>query len=124
MTVSFDTELLGPPATAPHLWALFGPRVCSPYGFLRNDGSSGGYLAGSSPDGLVTVNAAPAEASVQVSVRYPGDYQLDGLVVTTVRSNGSGEWEVGPLFAGAKYTVVGFYPDYRPVAHSPITPAV
>lgn len=88
------------------------------YGFCRR---GTGLLAGSSPNGLTTLNSAPTSATVTVRVRHPGR-SVDGLIAATAASSGAGVWGVGTLNEQITFDVVGRLEDENDVIVAGVTP--
>lgn len=103
-------------------WPLTKPRLSrNRVGRRLVDGA--GYLAGSFPDGITTVDGVPAPATVRVLLRSV-DPALDGLVVAEVRSAPSGTWVVQGLNPALTFDVVGRKDGFNDVIMAGVRPAV
>ena len=80
-------------------------------------------LAGTYPDGVTSVGAAPTSADVTVRVRRPGR-AMDGVVVASTPSSAFGGWEIPNLTAGTAFDVYGRKAGYNDVVASDILPWV
>jgi len=85
-------------------------------------GSENGFLAGSYPDGITTVEGVPVEATVRVLLRST-DPAFDGLVVAETQSRPDGTWLVEGLNPNLRYDVVGRRPGFNDVIMTDITPS-
>lgn len=65
-----------------------------------------GYLAGESPDGLVTLEGTPTAAEIRVLYRPGGGELGDGVVVQTIGSAPDGTWVAWGLNPALRYDVV------------------
>lgn len=82
-----------------------------------------GYLAGSFPDGITSVEGVPASATIRVLLRLPG-YPADGEVVAEVQSNPDGTWLVEGLNHNLKYDVICRHEGYNDMILSNVSPAL
>lgn len=99
------------------------PRMCGnrvPYPAFRGSG----YLAGSFPDGLATVEGAPAEVEVRVLWRPPGGTFAEGVVVARTLSAPDGTWSVPGLNTTLRFDVVGRKAGFNDIVVSDVTPVV
>lgn len=83
-----------------------------------------GYLEGSYPDGLTTVNGVGVAATIRVHYRAGTGIVGDGMLVKEVQSNASGVWLVTGLDPTKKYDVIGRKGTYNDVIVSDVTPKV
>lgn len=88
-------------------------------GVLRN---GGGYLAGSFPDGITTIEGAPTSATVRVILRSQNPW-LDGMVVAVTESAPDGTWLVEGLDPDLRYDVVGRKDGFNDVIVANVSPA-
>lgn len=65
-----------------------------------------GFLAGTFPDGITSVDGVPTSAEVRVLLHKPSGEVGDGIVVAVTQSSAAGEWHIGGLSTGATYDVV------------------
>ncbi len=84
--------------------------------------SGAGYLSGSFPDGVTSVDGAPVAATVRVLVRSPGK-QADGFVVVETQSLADGTWLVDGLPTRLKYDVIGRKNGFNDVIMANVSPA-
>lgn len=82
-----------------------------------------GYLAGTFPDGITTVDGSPVSATVRAIVRSD-DPSLDGLVVARVMSAQDGTWRIDGLHPDIRYDVVGRKNGFNDVIMSDVSPAL
>ena len=84
-----------------------------------------GYLSGSYPGGITTVEGVPTVATVRVLYRASSSasYQ-DGVLVAEVTSEADGTWIVEGLDPAKKYDVVGRKEGHDDVISSNISPLV
>lgn len=82
-----------------------------------------GYLAGSFPDGITSVEGVPASATIRVLLRLPG-FPADGEVVAEVQSNPDGTWLVEGLNPYLKYDVICRHEGYNDMILSNVSPAL
>lgn len=81
-----------------------------------------GYLAGTYPDGITTVEGVPTSAEVRVLLRKPSGEPGDGVVVATTQSGVDGTWEITGLPVGFLYDVVGRLDGQNDVIMAGVTP--
>ena len=89
---------------------------------IRRDGA--GYLAGTFPSGITSVDGAPTPATIRVLYRPQGGAHADGVVVETVVSAADGTWQVGSLDPSVRYDVVCRLNGHNDMIWSNVTPAV
>lgn len=82
-----------------------------------------GYLSGSFPDGVTTVDGIPVMATVRVLARS-SVAKLDGIVMAEVQSSADGTWVVQGLNASFKYDVVGRKDGFNDVIMANVTPVL
>jgi hypothetical protein len=82
-----------------------------------------GYLAGTFPDGITTVEGIPVSATVRVLVRNPGN-SWDGFVVMEVVSAADGTWRVDGLNPALKFDVVGRKNGHNDVIVANVSPSI
>lgn len=66
-----------------------------------------GYLAGSFPTGITTLNGVPVSASVRVHYRPAEGQPGDGMLVAFTTSAADGTWLISGLNPDLKYDVIG-----------------
>lgn len=81
-----------------------------------------GYLAGSFPGGITTVDGVPVSATVRVLCRPTGYSRGDGVVVAEVQSAPDGTWLVDGLDPSLRYDVVGRLLGKQDVIVSDVSP--
>lgn len=81
-----------------------------------------GYLAGSFPSGLTTVDGVPVVATVRVLLRPAGGSPGDGLVVAEVQSAPDGTWIVENLNTDLVFDVVGRKHGFNDVIWAGVSP--
>ena len=81
-----------------------------------------GFLAGSFPSGLVTVEGVPAEAEVRVLWRSQPGVFGDGVLVATTQSAPDGTWAVTGLSTTMRFDVVARHAGFNDVIMSDVTP--
>lgn len=82
-----------------------------------------GYLAGTYPNGVTSVEGVPAPVTVTVRARAPESY-FDGFKVAEVLSAADGSWRVDGLSPAMRFDVVCRHAGYNDLILSDITPAV
>ena len=94
--------------------------------FQRNPiGLAGvGWLAGTLPKGLTTVDGTPVFATVRVIQRLAPGELGDGAVVAEVQSTSAGTWRVDGLNPSLKYDVVGRKAGFNDVIMANVSPKV
>lgn len=88
------------------------------------DLSGSGYLSGSFPSGITSVEGAPVSATVRVLYRPGPGSPGDGVIVAQVQSAQDGTWLVDGLNHNLKYDVVGRKDGYNDVIMSNVSPAL
>lgn len=97
-------------------------NITEPFDLYTLVGS--GYLAGSFPGGITTVDGVPTAATVRVLYR-PGPGQPgDGALVAEVQSAADGSWRVDDLDPALKFDVVGRKAWFNDVIMSNVSPKV
>lgn len=97
-------------------------NITEPFDLYTLGGS--GYLAGSFPGGITTVDGVPTAATVRVLYR-PGPGQPgDGALVAEVQSAADGSWRVDGLDPALKFDVVGRKAWFNDVIMSNVSPKV
>lgn len=81
--------------------------------------NSGGYIGGTSPDGLVTVAGTPGRAELVLLNRT-----TLALLATTLSQHVSGEYRFHGLTLGTEYTVIARDPTrtYKDMIEGAVTP--
>lgn len=80
-----------------------------------------GYLGGSFPSGITTLDGAPVAATVRVLLRAPG-FAFDGVLIAQTTSAVDGTWRVDGLNPALRYDVVGRKDGYNDVIVSGVSP--
>lgn len=83
-----------------------------------------GWLAGTLPKGLTTVDGTPVFATVRVLLRAASGALGDGAVVAEVQSTSAGTWRVDGLDPSLKYDVVGRKAGFNDVIMANVSPKV
>lgn len=83
-----------------------------------------GYLAGTYPGGITTVDGVPVRATVRVLYRPASGALGDGAVVAEVQSALDGTWRVDGLDPALKFDVVGRKPGFNDVIMANVSPKV
>lgn len=83
-----------------------------------------GYLAGSFPGGITTVDGVPTPATVRVLYRPEAGQPGDGALVAEVQSAPDGSWRVDGLDPALKFDVVGRKAWFNDVIMSNVSPKV
>lgn len=83
-----------------------------------------GYLAGSFPDGITSVEGVPGSAIIRVLYRPESGEAGDGAVVAEVQSNPDGTWLVEGLDHRLKYDVICRHEGYNDMILSNVSPAL
>lgn len=97
-------------------------NITEPFDLYTLVGS--GYLAGTFPGGITTVDGVPTPATVRVLYR-PGPGQPgDGALVAEVQSAADGSWRVDGLDPALKFDVVGRKAWFNDVIMSNVSPKV
>lgn len=66
-----------------------------------------GYLSGSFPDGITTLNGVPVAATVRAHYRPAGGEPGDGLLVASTESAADGTWIISGLNPDLKFDIIG-----------------
>lgn len=98
------------------------PVVLSPSSHRLRGGA--GYLAGTFPGGITTVDGVPVTATVRVLYRPGVGLPGDGVVVKQVQSADDGTWRVDGLDPALKFDVVGRKNGFNDVIMANVSPAV
>ncbi len=113
----------GPKVTIPNLATLvMKVRPVLIAGRLPARGN--GYLAGTYPGGITTVDGVPVKATVRVLYRPASDALGDGAVVAEVQSAVDGTWRVDGLDPSLKFDVVGRKLGFNDVIAANVSPKV
>lgn len=83
-----------------------------------------GYLAGTSPAGIATIDGAPAICEIRVLYRAKTGEMLDGALVAVTQSLADGTWYVGGLDVSLRYDVVARSPGFADVIVSDVAPYI
>ena len=83
-----------------------------------------GYLSGSFPLGITTVDGVPVAATVRVLLRPASGALGDGVVVAETQSAPDGTWLVEGLDPSLRYDVVGRLLGKQDVIVSDVSPKV
>lgn len=86
--------------------------------------SGTGFLAGSFPDGITSVEGEPTPATVRVLFRPESGHPGDGYVVAEVQSKPDGTWLVEGLNHELKFDVVARKDGYNDVIMANVSPVV
>jgi len=118
MAVDFESVQINPVT-----YTGYSPKI-RPITYLWRitQGTGTGYLAGTYPDGVTTVEGVPVPATVRVLLRST-DPAFDGLFVSEVSSNVDGTWRVDGLNPNLKYDVVGRKDGFNDVIMANVSPA-
>lgn len=81
-----------------------------------------GWLAGTLPKGLTTVDGTPVSATVRILLRGASGSLGDGAVVAEVQSTLAGTWRVDGLDPSLKYDVVGRKAGFNDVIMANVSP--
>lgn len=94
------------------------------YDTFRLPPGGAGYLAGTFPGGITTVDGAPVAATVRVLYRPGIGKPGDGTLIKQVQSKADGTWRVEGLNPALKFDVVGRKPGFNDVIMANVSPAV
>lgn len=83
-----------------------------------------GYLAGTYPGGITTVDGVPTRATVRILYRPLSGALGDGAVVAEVLSELDGTWRVDNLNPALRYDVVGRKAGFNDVIMANVKPKV
>lgn len=83
-----------------------------------------GYLAGTFPDGITSVEGIPSSAEIRVLLRRSPGEAGDGAVVAVVQSASDGTWAVEGLNPNFRYDVVCRHEGYNDMILSNVIPAL
>lgn len=81
-----------------------------------------GFLAGTFPDGITSVEGVPGPATIRVLLRTGRDHPGDGVVVSQVHSDQDGTWIVEGLNPDLRFDVVCRSDGYNDMILSDVTP--
>lgn len=84
----------------------------------------GGYLAGTYPGGITTVDGAPTVATVRILYRPLSGQRGDGVVVAEVQSAPDGSWIVEGLDPDLSFDVVGRKNGFNDVIMANVRPSL
>lgn len=96
------------------------PLVAVPQRFSPKNGT--GWLGGTSPGGLATLQGTPVQAEIRVLLRTESGHPGDGCLVAKTTSGVDGTWSVTGLDASQKYDVVGRVAGRNDVIIANVTP--
>lgn len=82
-----------------------------------------GYLAGSYPDGITSVEGAPVAAIVRIHLRAGPGAPGDGMLIAEVASALDGSWRVDGLDPALTFDVVGRKEGFNDVIMAGVRPA-
>lgn len=82
-----------------------------------------GFLAGSHPDGITSVEGVPASAEIRVHLRASGE-TADGALIAHTTSNPDGTWMITGLDHTRKYDVICRHEGYNDMILSNVSPAL
>lgn len=97
-------------------------NITQPFDLYTLGGS--GYLAGTFPGGITTVDGVPTPATVRVLYRPASGQPGDGALVAEVQSAADGSWRVDGLDPALKFDVVGRKAWFNDVIMSNVSPKV
>lgn len=83
-----------------------------------------GYLAGTFPDGITSVEGVPTKAVVRVLYRPEGGQPGDGYVMAEVESAEDGSWRVEGLDPNLYFDVVGRKFGFNDVIVAGVRPSI
>lgn len=83
-----------------------------------------GFLSGSYPDGITSIDGVPTSARVRVFIRSPDKSISDGILVADIMSGVDGTWRVENLPIEYKYDVISSKAGFNDVIVTNITPAM
>lgn len=83
-----------------------------------------GYLAGSYPGGVTTVDGVPIGATVRAIYRPASGALGDGVCVAEVQSAPDGTWHIPNLNPALKFDVVGRKAGFNDVIMANVSPKV
>lgn len=82
-----------------------------------------GYLAGTYPSGVTTVDGVPQPVEVRVIWRGETDHRSDGVVVKKTMSAPDGTWRIDGLDDSLRYDVIGRKGGFNDVIVSDVAPS-
>lgn len=83
-----------------------------------------GYLAGTWPSGVTSIEGVPGPATIRVHYRAEGGAPGDGMLIAETTSNASGVWRIDGLNENLKYDVICRADGYNDMILSNVSPAV
>ena len=83
-----------------------------------------GFLAGSFPDGVTSVEGVPTPAEIRVLYRPDAESEIDGYLVAKTISNPDGTWLIEGLNPDLKYDVICRHEGYNDMILSNVSPAL
>lgn len=83
-----------------------------------------GYLAGSFPGGITSVDGTPTRATVRILYRPAEGALGDGHLVAQVESGEDGSWRVEGLDPALSFDIVGRKPGYNDVIVANVRPSL
>ena len=102
---------------------VFTPRLCGNLVPLP-DTSGVGYLSGSAPDGLVTVEGVPSSAEIRLLWRPASGTFSDGVLVAKTVAAVDGTWTFTGLNTSMRFDVVARKAGFNDVIVSNVQPTV
>ena len=82
-----------------------------------------GYLAGSYPEGITSIEGAPTIATVRIHLRATSGAAGDGMLIAEVQSAADGSWRVDGLDPDLSFDVIGRKAGFNDVIVANVRPA-
>lgn len=99
-------------------------RALAPWSQTPRPAKGAGYLSGTYPGGVTTVDGVPVAATVRVLYRPASGSLGDGALMAEVQSATDGTWRVDGLDPSLKYDVVGRKAGFNDVIIANVSPKV
>ncbi len=83
-----------------------------------------GYLAGSFPGGITSIEGTPTAATVRIHLRTAEGKAGDGMLIAQVQSGEDGSWRVDGLDPALSFDIVGRKPGFNDVIVANVRPSL
>ena len=83
-----------------------------------------GYLAGSYPEGITSIEGAPTTARVRIHLRAGEGAPGDGMLIAEVESAADGSWRVEGLDPNLSFDIIGRKEGFNDVIVANVRPSI
>lgn len=98
-------------------WSISNRRTGKPAG-------GNGYLAGTYPGGITTIDGAPTVAVVRIHLRAEAGAAGDGMLIAEVESAADGSWRVDGLDPDLSFDIIGRKAGFNDVIVANVRPSL